>query len=167
VSVAVVVGNPKPQSRTLTAALGLVEALAPVTGGADPLVVDLGALGPAVLDWASTEVAELNAEVAASDLVVVASPTYKATYTGLLKVFLDRYSNNALSGVVAVPLMTGAAPIHALAPEVHLKPLLSELGASVPTRGLYLVESSFDDIPAAVAPWVEVALPRLSRALAA
>jgi FMN reductase len=71
-----------------------------------------------------------------------------------------------LAGTVAVPLMTGAAPIHALAPEVHLRPLLTELGASVPTRGLYLVESSFDDLPAAIAPWAEEALPVLGRTLA-
>lgn len=165
-SVAVVVGNPKPQSRTLNAALALADALVPVTGDVERLVVDLGVLGPSLLDWASTEVADLNAAVAASSLVIVASPTYKATYTGLLKVFLDRYGHNGLAGTVAVPLMTGAAPVHALAPEVHLKPLLAELGASVPTRGLYLVESSFDDLPAAVAPWVDEALPILGRALA-
>jgi FMN reductase len=62
--------------------------------------------------------------------------------------------------------MTGAAPIHALAPELHLRPLLTELGASVPTRSLYLMESSFDDLPAAIAPWAEVAAPLLAKALA-
>jgi FMN reductase len=166
VSVAVVVGNPKPQSRTLNAALAVADALTPVTGDADRVVVDLGTLGGALLDWTSTEVADLNAAVAAASLIVVASPTYKATYTGLLKVFLDRYGNNGLAGTVAVPVMTGAAPIHALAPELHLKPLLSELGASLPTRALYLVESSFDDLPAAIDPWATVALPILGRALA-
>jgi len=70
-----------------------------------------------------------------SDLVVVASPTYKATYTGILKSFFDRYNSDALVGTVSIPVMTGAAPIHALAPEVHLRPLLVELGSSTPTRG--------------------------------
>jgi FMN reductase len=166
VSVAVVVGNPKPQSRTLGAALGLAKALKPVTGDVEPVVVDLASLGTSLLDWAATEVGELNDAVAASDLVIVASPTYKATYTGLLKVFLDRYQHNALAGTVAIPLMTGAAPIHALAPEVHLKPVLTELGASVPTRSVYIIESQFEDIPAAVAPWAIDALPILARALA-
>lgn len=85
--------------------------------------------------------------MAGSQLVIIASPTYKATYTRLLKVFLDRCGNNGLAGTVAVPLMTGAAPIHALAPEVHLRPSLSEPGASVPTRSIYLLESAFDDFP--------------------
>jgi FMN reductase len=67
-----------------------------------------------------------------------------STYTGLLKSFFDRYTTNALNGAVAVPVMTGAASIHALAVEVHLRPLLIELGASTPTRGLYVTEPQFD-----------------------
>lgn len=165
-SVAVVVGNPRPESRTLRAAVGVADALKPVSGEGERLVVDLATLGSSLLDWEAAEVSELNAAVAASDLVIVASPTYKATYTGLLKVFLDRYGNNGLAGTVAVPVMTGAAPIHALAPEVSLRPLLVELGASVPTRGLYILESLFDDLPAAVGPWAEVASPLLKRSLA-
>jgi len=145
--------------------VAVADALSSVTGEAERLVVDLATLGASLLDWEAAEVSELNAAVAASDLVIVASPTYKATYTGLLKLFLDRYGNNGLAGTVAVPVMTGAAPIHALAPEVSLRPLLVELGASVPTRGLFVLESSFDDLPAAVGPWAEVASPLLERSL--
>ncbi len=88
--VAVVVGNPKPQSRTLTAATYVARELA----GREPdLVVDLAELGARLLDWKDPTVAELVAEVGAADLVVVASPTYKATYTGLLKLFLDRFAD--------------------------------------------------------------------------
>ncbi|MBO0691382.1 MAG: NAD(P)H-dependent oxidoreductase [Acidimicrobiaceae bacterium] len=165
-SVAVVVGNPRPESRTLRAAVAVADALKPVTGDEGRLVVDLATLGGALLDWEAAEVSELNAAVAGSDLVIVASPTYKATFTGVLKLFLDRYGNNGLAGTVAVPVMTGASPIHALAPEVSLRPLLVELGASVPTRGLFVLESSFDDLPTAVGPWAEVASPQLARALA-
>lgn len=69
--------------------------------------------------------------------MVVATPTYKATYTGLLKSFLDRYPADGLKDVCAVPLMTGADRTHSMAPEVNLSPLLVELGAIVPVRGLY------------------------------
>jgi FMN reductase len=44
-------------------------------------------------------VAELVAAVSAAELVVVASPTYKGTYSGLLKLFLDRFVADALRGV--------------------------------------------------------------------
>jgi FMN reductase len=83
--------------------------------------------------------------VAASEVVIVASPTYKATYTGLLKVFLDRFPHQGLGGVTAIPLMLGASDAHALAVEHTLRPLLVELGATVPTRGLFVLDSQHTD----------------------
>ena len=162
--IAVVVGNPKPQSRTLKAATWLATELS----GAEPdLVVDLADLGPALLDWSDPHVADLVAQVGAADLVVVASPTYKGTYTGLLKLFLDRFATDGLSGV-AVPFMLGAGPAHALAPELTLRPVLTEIGGSVPVRGLYVVDSAYDD-PAAYEQWLAAArrhvrLPEVGRA---
>jgi FMN reductase len=160
---AVVVGNPKPGSRTLAAARTLASGL---TGREPDLVVDLATVGPALLDWADPEVAGLIAEVGAADLVVVASPTYKATYTGLLKLFLDRFpSTTGLRGL-AVPLMLGAGPGHALAPELTLRPLLTELGATVPGRALYLLDTAYDD-PAAFREWLDTTRPYVERLVAA
>ncbi len=122
-----VVGNPKPQSRTHAAAVWLATELA----GAEPdLVVDLAELGPALLDWSDPLVADLSG--------------------------------------VAIPLMLGAGPGHALAPELTLRPVLTEIGGSVPVRGLYVVDSSYDD-PAAYESWLATArrhvrLPAVRRA---
>ena len=150
VRTAVVVGNPKPASRTLDAATNLAREL---TGEEPDLVVDLVTLGPALLDWEDPSVAALVEEVGSADLVVVASPTYKATYTGLLKIFLDRFAGGTGLRGVAVPLMLGRAPHHALAPELHLRPLLSELGASVPAPGLYVLDTEHDN-PTAYGDWL-------------
>jgi FMN reductase len=98
--------------------------------------------------------------VAASRLLVVASPTYKATYTGLLKAFLDRFPHQGLAGVTAVPLMLGASHAHSLAPEHGLRPVLVELGASVPTRGLYVLDAEHAD-PATYDTWFASAQPFL------
>ncbi len=85
--------------------------------------------------------------------MVVASPTFKATYTGVLKLFLDQFATgDGLAGVVAVPLMLGAGPAHALAPEVFLKPVLVELGATVPAPALYLNDKHYSE-PAATDDW--------------
>ena len=152
---AVVVGNPKPGSRTLAAALHVAREL---TGAEPDLVVDLATLGAALLDWQDPEVAELVAQVGEAELVLVASPTYKATYTGLLKLFLDRFAGGTGLRGVAIPLMLGAGPAHALAPELSLRPLLTELGGVVPTRALYVVDARHDD-PAAYDEWLAVARP--------
>ena len=172
-STAVVVGNPKADSRTLRVARAVADALAdrlPDTSvggtGTDRLVVDLADVGAELFDPESKRVNDLLQAVAGSDLVIVASPTFKATYTGLLKSFFDRYGSNALSSTVAVPVMTGAGSIHALAPEVHLRPLLVELGAATPTRGLYVTEPQFDDLDAVIGTWAEAASPHVARALA-
>ena len=165
VRVAVVVGNPKPASRTLEAATHLARRLV----DAEPdVVVDLATVGAGLLDWQDPVVAALVPDVASAALVVVACPTYKATYTGLLKLFLDRFAPAYGSGLtgLAVPLMLGAGPGHALAPELTLRPVLTEIGATVPVRGLYVLDSAHDD-PAAYADWLDTERPVVSTLLAA
>jgi FMN reductase len=164
--IAIVVGNPKAKSRTLTAASAVADSVAAaLPGPVEIMTVDLAEVAGRLFDWGDAGVAELNASVAASDVLIAASPTYKATYTGLLKAFLDRYGNNGLAGVTAVPLMVGAGPVHALAPEVHLRPLLVELGASVPSRALYVMETQFDDLGTVVDAWAETAHPLITAAV--
>jgi FMN reductase len=96
----------------------------------------------------------------------VASPTYKASYTGLLKSFLDWFSTTDLLGVTVVPVMTGAGAHHALAVEVHLRPVLVELGATLPTRGLYVTEGELSVTDDVLRAWLGAAGPQLRRAVA-
>jgi FMN reductase len=161
VGIAVVTGNPKPASRTLDAAKLVAER---IVGEPPEIVIDVVELGPGLLGWGDDKVKAAVESVQASAGVVVASPTFKATFTGLLKLFLDQFPSEGLAGVVAVPLMLGAGPGHALAPEVFLKPVLVELGATCPTRALYLLDSSYSD-PASLDPWLEQARPKLLAAM--
>jgi FMN reductase len=147
--VIVLVGNPRPASRTHAVAAQAARALAPDT---TPDIIDLTALAPVLLSsHASVAVEDAVDRVTSADLLLVASPTYKGTYTGLLKVFLDRVSS--LDGVTALPLLVMGSPRHALAVEVHLRPLLVELGATVPTPGLAVIESDLERIEEILAEW--------------
>jgi FMN reductase len=139
------------------------------SGGAAPerLVIDLADHAPRLFDWSDPELTGLNAAVAAADVAIFASPTYKASYTGLLKAFLDRYGTNGLAGVTAIGVMTGGWPGHLLAVEVHLRPVLVELGASVPSRGLYVTEPELADLDKAIARWSDAALPLITTAVRA
>ncbi len=85
-------------------------------------------------------------------------PTYKAAYTGLLKLFLDRFAGGTGLSGLAVPLMLGGSPAHSLAPELTLRPVLTEIGGTVPGRGLYVVDAQHDD-PAAYADWLAATQP--------
>ncbi|MBO0822137.1 MAG: NAD(P)H-dependent oxidoreductase, partial [Nocardiopsaceae bacterium] len=171
--IAVVTGNPKPKSRTHGVATAVASAISGTldggvggVGGVDgALDIDLIDYAPRLFEWEDAELGQLTAEVAASDVAVFASPTYKASYTGLLKAFLDRYGSNGLAGVVAVPVMTGGWPGHLLSVEVHLRPVLVELGATVPARGLYVTEPELADAGVAVARWAETAVPLIARSV--
>jgi FMN reductase len=134
VTVAIVVGNPKPRSRTFQAANLVAEKL---TGAPADFVVDLADVGEALLDWSSPQVAAIVNEVAASDIVIFATPTYKGTFTGLLKLFLDRVGTGALAGKPAVAMMLGGE------------------------AGLFLLETDYQGSDA-LDRWVERARPLLA-----
>jgi FMN reductase len=142
VTVTVVVGNPRSRSRTRHAAELVTERL---TGAAPDAVIELAELCAELMDWSSDAVADAKNIVVSSELLVVASPTYKGTYTGLLKLFLDRFGSDELFGVTAVAVMLGGDLRHSLAVEAALKPVLTELGLTCPTRGLFLVDSNYED----------------------
>ncbi|WP_328499835.1 NAD(P)H-dependent oxidoreductase [Streptomyces sp. NBC_00457] len=152
-----VVGNPKAGSRTRDAAERLAAAL-----GLDCEVIEVTALGPGLLTWGDPGVTAAVEQVRSADLVIAASPTYKGTYTGLLKLFLDQFPTaTGLAGQVALPLMLGAGPAHALAPELTLKPVLVELGATCPAQGLYQLDSTYttdDSLPRWAGRWSRIVL---------
>jgi FMN reductase len=133
------VGNPKLGSRTRDAAERMAAGL-----GVECEVIEIRELGPGLLDHEDPAVAEAVRRVKRADILIAASPTYKATYTGLIKLFLDRFEGTVgLEGVVGIPLMLGAAPDHSLACELSLKPVLVELGATCPAKGLYQLEGRY------------------------
>jgi FMN reductase len=157
-SFVVLVANPKPQSRTLQIARLAADAVsraAALPGGHQ--VVDLSGLARRLLlDEPSSAVEDALEQVRQADLLLVASPTYKGTYTGLLKVFLDRLPHRALSQAVGLPLMMMGVPEHAPAVDAYLKPLLIELGADVPGPGLAVLESDLDRLDEVLTPWAQL-----------
>lgn len=159
------VGNPRPGSRTAALAVTVLDQLAEVTGPVPRQVVDLGELlgrvGAPLGEGSGDRYAEPLATVLGARLLVVATPTYKGSYTGLLKSFLDHVAAGALHRTVAVPVITVGGPGHTLAADVHLRPLLLELGASTPTRALVVQEKDLDDPVKVVQGWVRENLPAL------
>jgi FMN reductase len=166
-SIVALVGNPRARSRTHTVALQAAQAIADRTGGtAQVEIVDLSALAPHVLAAAPSAALELSLDlVRSADVLVVAAPTYKGTYTGLLKAFLDRVPTGALASTVALPLLVMGDARHALAVEVHLRPLLVELGAHVPTPGIALLESQLPEAETHLGTWADRVAPQVTAML--
>lgn len=137
-------GNPRTRSRTRTLAVRVGEEIAQRDGTAPPTVVDLAEYGPQLLVPGDVRVAGGLATVRSARVLVVGTPTYKGSYTGLLKVFLDQMPHQGLAGVVAVPVTVGATAQQAGQSERHLRGLLVELGAEV-RPGLAVTEASLGD----------------------
>jgi FMN reductase len=165
--VVVVVGNPQAASRTTRVATEVGERIARLADLGPVVTIELADLASGLFDWGDARVAAAKETVLGATVLVVASPTYKASYTGLLKAFLDRFDRGELADVRAVvPLHTGAGPTHALAVEVHLRPVLVEIGASQPTSGLYVSGGAIDEPAALLDEWFETAGPILRRSVA-
>lgn len=75
--------------------------------------------------------------------VVVATPVYKAAYSGALKTFIDILPQTAFRGKTVLPIAIGGSPGHMLAIDYALKPLLSALAATDVLQGVYLVDAQF------------------------
>jgi FMN reductase len=155
-----IVGNPRTGSRTSRLAGTVLDALARHVGVSDDqalldladLSADIGApLGPdADARWATP-----LSQVSTARLVVAITPIHKGSYTGLLKSFLDLLPGGSLRGAVAVPVTTLGGPGHSLAADLHLRPLLIELGASTPTESLVVTEDRLVRPARDVVAWVD------------
>ena len=86
--------------------------------------------------------------LAGAQIVVASSPTYRATYTGLLKTFFDLLPQDCLIGKIGVPILTGGGPWHQLALDHGFRPLFASLGATV-VNGAYGYDAQFKNGPEA------------------
>ena len=79
--------------------------------------------------------------LAAADAVIIATPVYKAAYSGLLKAWLDLQPQFGLEGKTVLPLATGGSLAHALALDYALRPVLQSMGARHVVQGFLVVDS--------------------------
>ena len=88
----------------------------------------------------SPSFAETKRLVAEARGLIVATPVYKAAYTGSLKALLDILPAQALRNKTVLPIATGGSPAHLLVLDYALKPVLGALGASDILQGVYVID---------------------------
>ena len=81
------------------------------------------------------ELAEAVAAISAADALVVVTPTFQASYSGLCKSFFDLVES--LAGVPVLLAATGGTERHSLVTEYALRPLVSYLGGVTVPTGVY------------------------------
>lgn len=157
VTVLSIVGNPKTASKTAQVADAVAARIAAAVGGTTA-TLELAPIAQDLTGWGAESVTAAKQQLFDANVLVFASPVYKATYTGLMKLMLDQIGAGELSRHVAVPVMVGGGPTHTLAVEESLRPVLVELGASCPSAGLYVIDSTLDTLDAQIDTWAEVAM---------
>jgi FMN reductase len=150
-----VAGSARPGSRTRTVAAAAASALAQTTGLTGRYeIIDLSVLARRLLLPEPCAAVEDAVDlVCGADLVIVASPAVGGTYSGLLKVFLDRLPGSGLQGAFAFPILLISSARHSAAVDAHLSPLLAELGAAVPVPGLAVLEPDLARLDTVLRPW--------------
>jgi FMN reductase len=81
------------------------------------------------------------AQVAQATAVVIATPVYKAAYSGVLKAFLDLLPQFGLTGKLVLPLATGGSQSHMLALDYALRPVLSSLNPKHVLPSIYATDA--------------------------
>ena len=89
----------------------------------------------------SPKVIDLLQQVANADGLVIATPVYKASFSGALKTVLDLLPERALAHKVVLPIATGGSIAHMLAVDYALKPVLSALKAQEMLHGIFAEDS--------------------------
>lgn len=94
--------------------------------------------------FGSPAIVEANQLVANADAVIIASPVYKASFTGVLKTFLDLLPQKGLDNKIIAPLFIGGTIAHLLSIDYSLKPVLASMGAKIYVSGVYAVDSQIN-----------------------
>jgi FMN reductase len=163
--IVVLSGDPRVRSRTSALARSLGHALAADRSASPSTFVALGALGAGLLTDGDAPTAAALAAVQGADVLVVATPACTGTFSGILKVFLERLPANALAGTYAIPVVTASLQSRAELAEGALRRLLGELGAEVADFGLAAAENEVTDPVVIAARYVDELRPAHVRAL--
>jgi FMN reductase len=148
-SVVGVSGSPTRPSRTTALVADVTRSYATALH-ATPTVIELAPLlgqlgqGPFRGDIGADARAALET-VEKADVIVVGSPAYRATYTGLFKLFFDHIGQYALVDKPIVLTATGGSDRHALLVEHQMRPLFGFFQSLTLPLGIFASENDFAD----------------------
>jgi FMN reductase len=158
-------GSPSVSSRTAKLLRHLDARL--IAQGHEVIPLDIRTIPAEALlgaDFRHPAIVEATELVARADGVVIATPVYKAAYSGALKALLDLLPQYALTGKTVLPLATGGSVAHVLAIDYALRPVLSSMGAGHIVQGWFTLDKDItteEDGSLTVAPAAAEALTQV------
>ncbi|SIT29930.1 FMN reductase [Achromobacter sp. MFA1 R4] len=133
-------------------------------------LVELGQLAPQLAGavWRSHLPETVERELAAveqADVLVVTTPVFRGSYTGLFKHFFDFIHQDALIDKPILLAATGGSERHALVIDHQLRPLFSFFQARTLPLGVYATDKDFADYRLQDAALIERARLAVHRAM--
>ena len=141
-TVLLIAGSPSEKSRSVALLDSVQQRLQARGAHVERLYIrDLSPQALILADFGHPSISQATGRVANADVVVVATPVYKAAYSGVLKVFLDLLPQAGLRGKTVLPIATGGSPNHMLAVDYALRPVLQSLGAKHILPSIYATDA--------------------------
>jgi FMN reductase len=141
-SVLLIAGSPSERSRSAALLNRVGQQLTRRGAQVESLLIrDLSPQALLLADFNHPSVVAATQQVERAQAIVVATPVYKAAYSGVLKVLLDLLPQTAFKGKTVLPLATGGSPHHMLALDYALRPVLQSLGARHILPGVYATDA--------------------------
>ncbi|MBZ6075340.1 NAD(P)H-dependent oxidoreductase [Microvirga puerhi] len=141
-------GSPTLQSRTSRLVSEIQIRIAQETG-ASARMIDIAEIAPELTVRSRADASALLIEalrdVERTDLLIVGSPVYNGSYTGLFKAFIDLVDYKSLIGVPVALLATGGTDRHAMVIDHQFRPLFGFFNAQVLPTGVFVSDSAYRD----------------------
>lgn len=106
----------------------------------------------------SPKIKEFNELIAQADGIIIATPVYKAAYSGVLKIILDLIAERGLSNKIILPIVTAGSNHHFLAIDYALRPVLTALKAKLILYGIFATDNQITYSTESTIPLLEPAL---------
>ncbi|MBB3021541.1 FMN reductase [Microvirga lupini] len=143
-----IVGSPALHSRTRNLVMEIQGRIASEASAAARLI-DIAELMPHLVVRSREETSAILEgalqAVERADLLLIGTPVYKGSYTGLFKHFIDLVDYKSLAGVPVALLAMGGSDRHALVIDHQLRPLFGFFNAQTLPTGVFVSEHSYSD----------------------
>jgi NAD(P)H-dependent FMN reductase len=145
-----ILGSVTPPGRLLRAMTAMVGAVRAADASVDARLINLAdcriafADGRPAADY-NDDTAAVVRDVASADVVVLATPVYRGTFTGALKNLLDHLPLESLTSKPCGIVAMGATNHHFLGADWHLRDVLAWFGAFTAPNSVYLTAADFPD----------------------
>jgi FMN reductase len=141
-----IAGSPSAPSRS-AAVSGYAEGYLQQRYGIEAALLNVRDLDPAELihgRYDGPSIVPAIQQVATAQAIILITPVYKASYTGVLKTFLDLLPQAAFAEKIVLPIAIGGSPAHMLVIDYAIRPVVGTLGTYHTLQGVYLLDTQIE-----------------------